>query len=274
MLVVLGRLRISLVSDVAGSSSAPSASPPPWRLSDELKIVGHILFNRSSGSTHEERLESFYSGQATGYDAFRKRMLHGREELFQWMPTVPGGVWVDLGAGTGENAEHWGPRLAEFRKGYLVDLSSSLLKVAEARIRTRGWTNMAAVHADATKFLPLEGSADVVTMSYSLTMIPDWFAALDQAYKMLKPGGTIGIVDFFVARKYPADGLVKHKWSTRTFWPMWFGNDNVFLNPDHIPYLQNRFETVQLSQRRGTLPYMPFVRAPHYLFMGRKRVES
>jgi S-adenosylmethionine-diacylgycerolhomoserine-N-methlytransferase len=248
------------VSDSAGAS--PS-KPQPWRLSDELKIVGHILFNRSSGSTHEERLESFYSGQATGYDAFRKRMLHGREELFQWMPTVPGGVWVDLG-----------PRLAEFKKGYLVDLSSSLLKVAEARIQTRGWTNIAAVHADATKFLPLEGSADVVTMSYSLTMIPDWFAALDQAYKMLKPGGTIGIVDFFVARKYPAEGLVKHRWSTRTGWPIWFGNDNVFLNPDHIPYLQNRFETVKLSQRRGTLPYMPFVRVPHYLFQGRKPLEG
>lgn len=261
------------MTDSAGGLSSGTASPsapPRWRLSDELKIVGHILFNRSSGRTHEERLESFYSGQATGYDAFRKRMLHGREELFTWMPTVPGGVWVDLGAGTGENAENWGPRLAEFQKCYLVDLSSSLLKIAEARIQTRGWTNVSAVHADATKFLPLEGSADVVTMSYSLTMIPDWFAALDQAYRMLKPGGTIGIVDFFVARKYPADGLVKHGWSTRSFWPLWFGNDNVFLNPDHIPYLQNHFETVRLSQRRGTLPYMPFVRVPHYLFLGRK----
>ena len=49
-----------------------------------------------------------------------------------------------------------------------------------------------------TTFEP-EGPADVVTFSYSLTMIPDWVRALEQAWALLKPGGTIGIVDFYVA---------------------------------------------------------------------------
>ena len=146
-------------------------------------------------------------------------MLHGRTELFTALPAPPGGVWVDLGAGTGENAEHWGDKLPQFSQAYLVDLSSSLLKVADQRIQARGWTNVKTAHADATKFLPEEGHADLVTMSYSLTMIPDWFLAVDQAVRMLKPGGLIGIVDFFVARKYPADGLTRHRWSTRTVWP-------------------------------------------------------
>ena len=43
------------------------------------------------------------------------------------------------------------------------------------------------------------------------------------------------VVDFFVARKWPAEGLKKHPWSTRTMWQSWFANDNVFLSPDHIP---------------------------------------
>ena len=205
---------------------------------------------------------------------FRKRLLHGREEMFASLPSSPGGIWVDLGAGTGENAENWGPRLNDFSKAYLVDLSSSLLKIADQRIEARGWKNVETVHADATKFVPPEGYADVVTCSYSLTMIPDWFLTMDQAYRMLKPGGTFGVVDFFVARKWPADGLKKHAWSTRTMWPTWFANDNVFLSPDHIPYLQSRFETVSLNQDRGKVPYMPFVRAPYYRFVGRKSAES
>ncbi len=239
-------------------------------LVSDLKILWHLAFKRGRGKTHEERLEDFYSGQATGYDAFRKRLLHGREELFASLSTVPGGVWVDMGAGTGENAENWGERLQDFSKVYLVDLSSSLLKVADERISARGWKNVATVHADATKFVPPEGAADIVTFSYSLTMIPDWFLALDQARRMLKPGGILGVVDFFVARKWPGDGLAKHRWSTRTFWPTWFANDNVFLNGDHIPYLQSRFETLQLQQHLGKVPYLPLMRAPYYQFVGRK----
>jgi S-adenosylmethionine-diacylgycerolhomoserine-N-methlytransferase len=252
------------------AATSPTKPQPTGGWFNDLRILWHLVVARASGNTHEERLESFYKGQASGYDAFRRRLLHGREELFQLLPATPQGVWVDLGAGTGENAEHWGPRLAEFSQAYLVDLSPSLLKVADERIRARGWSNVTTAHADATKFVPPEGHADVVTCSYSLTMIPDWFAAMDQAYRMLKPGGTFGVVDFFVARKYPADGLAKHRWSTRTFWPTWFANDNVFLNPDHIPYLQSRFETVQLQQHRGKVPYLPLIRAPYYLFVGRK----
>lgn len=252
-------------------SSASTQSPKKTgSFASDARILWHMVTSGGRGKTHEERLENFYSGQADGYDAFRKRMLHGREELFTSLSVAPGGVWVDLGAGTGENAEHWGDRLSQFSRAYLVDLSSSLLKIADQRIAARGWKNVMTAHADATKFLPLEGHADLVTMSYSLTMIPDWFLALDQAVRMLKPGGVIGVVDFFVARKYPAEGLLKHGWGTRTGWPAWFAGDNVFLNPDHIPYLQSRFETLTLEQRRGKIPYLPFVRAPYYWFIGRK----
>ena len=148
-----------------------------------------------------------------------------------------------------------------------------VLLAADERVRVddvlQQVINVRAVCADATKYTPIS-APDAITFSYSLTMIPDWFLALDQALRMLKPGGMLGVVDFFVARKWPADGLTKHAWSTRTFWPTWFANDNVFLNGDHIPYLQSRFETLTLQQHRGKVPYLPFVRAPYYLFIGKK----
>jgi len=254
-------------------SGVPSKQSKGSFLND-LKILWHMAITGGRGKTHEERLENFYSGQASGYDAFRKRLLHGREELFASLPDISNGIWVDFGAGTGENAENWGSRIQNFSAAYLVDLSSSLLKVAEQRVASRGWTNVKPVHADATKFVPPEGCADIVTFSYSLTMIPDWFLAIDHARRLLKPGGIIGVVDFFVARKWPAEGLAKQKWTTRTLWPAWFANDNVFLNGDHIPFLQSRFETVSLEQHRGTVPYLPLVRAPYYQFVGRKPADD
>jgi S-adenosylmethionine-diacylgycerolhomoserine-N-methlytransferase len=222
------------------------------------------------GETHQERLDSFYGGQAEGYDAFRKKMLHGREQMFTRLPLTAGAHWVDLGCGTGSNAEYVADKIPQLQQLTLVDLSQSLIEVAKQRVAARGWQNVSVIHADATKVeIPAE-SVDVVTFAYSLTMIPNWFDAIDHAMRILKPGGTIGVVDFYVAKKYPDDTLRKHSWFTRTFWPTWFAWDNVFPNPDHLPYLRSHFETSELSENYGKLPWLPVVRAPYYFFIGRK----
>lgn len=247
----------------------------------DLKVLYHLALKPVRGKDHAARLESFYGGQAEAYDDFRKRLLQGREELYQAVPAPAGGVWVDMGGGTAANLEFMGDRVSELGKIYVVDLSPSLLKVAEKRVEERGWSNVEAVEADATKYRPpitgsshsplAEGTVDVVTFSYSLTMIPDWFAAIDNALAMLKPGGHIGVVDFFVGRKYASEGMPKHGWTTRSFWPTWFANDNVFLSPDHVPYLHDHFDVKSFEPARAKVPYIPLMRVPYYRFIGRKR---
>ena len=239
-------------------------------IASDLKILYHLAFKPIRGGDHAERMESFYSGQADDYDAFRKRLLQGRETMYERVGTPDDGVWVDLGGGTGSNLEYLGDTISRLKRAYVVDLASSLLKVADERAKARGWNNVEAVEADATTFRPATGAADVVTCSYSLTMIPDWFAAIDNAYEMLKPGGRIGVVDFYVSRKYPAEQNAKHGWWTRTGWPTWFGMDNVYPSPDHLPYLQKRFKTVELIESRAKVPYIPLARTPYYIFVGEK----
>jgi S-adenosylmethionine-diacylgycerolhomoserine-N-methlytransferase len=242
----------------------------PLAFLSDLKILYHLALAPVRGKTHAERLESFYSGQAQDYDAFRKRLLHGREALYESLSPPEHGVWVDMGGGTGANIEMMGATVSALAKTYIVDLSPSLLSMARERIDANGWTNVEAVEADATTFEPPEGQVDVVTFSYSLTMIPDWYAALDHALSILKPGGHIGVVDFFVSRKHTAETMDQHPWRTRWFWPLWFANDNVFISPDHVPYLHERFEPVHFSQHRGKVPYLPAGRVPYYRFIGRK----
>jgi len=142
-----------------------------------------------------------------------------------------------------------------------------------ARIAGRGWTNVEAVEADALAFAPPDGPADVVTFSYSLCMIPDWFAALDQAIEILRPGGQLGATDFYVSRKHPPEGCVRHPWRTRTFWPIWFGLDNVWPSPDHLPNLLQRLDRVHLTEARVPVPWVPCVRPPYYVFVGRKPAD-
>jgi S-adenosylmethionine-diacylgycerolhomoserine-N-methlytransferase len=243
-------------------------------LFSDLKILYHLTMKPIRGGDHAARLESFYSGQAGAYDDFRRRLLRGRQELWDAVELPRDGVWVDMGGGTGANLEYFGDRISQLRRIYVVDLSRSLLNVAQQRMRDRGWENAVAVEADATRFRPTEGVADVVTFSYSLTMIPDWFAALENAWAMLRPGGQIGVVDFYVSRKYPAEGHRRHSWFTRNFWPVWFGNDNVYPCKDHVPYLHRHFDVERFEEHKAKVPYIPFVRTPYYCFLGRKPSET
>ncbi len=241
-------------------------------LRSDLKILYHLALRPIRGRDHADRMENFYRGQAAHYDQFRDRLLRGREEMFRSLPIPQGGVWVDLGGGTGANLERLDDRIRSLAKVYVVDLAPSLIEVARQRTRAQGWDNVEVVCGDATTFRPPEAQADVVTFSYSLTMIPDWFAAVDSAAAMLRPGGTIGVVDFYVSRKHPADGMTRHGWPTRAFWPLWFGIDNVFLSPDHLPMLKRQFETVMLREERARVPYVPLGRVPYYIFIGRKPI--
>ncbi|MDO4551103.1 MAG: class I SAM-dependent methyltransferase [Planctomycetia bacterium] len=238
--------------------------------SSDMKIIYHMLFTRGRGKDHAERLDNFYSGQAEGYDDFRKRLLKGRQEMMQAIPLPENGIWVDMGGGTGANLEFIAEKIPELKRVYLVDLAVSLLKIAENRFLKHEWNHVKALEGDATIFTPEEGFADVVTFSYSLTMIPDWFSAIDNALRILKPGGIIGVVDFYVSRKWTPEGFRRHGWIRRNYMPIHFGTDNVFLSPDHVPYLHKHFEPVEFQEHLAKIPYFPLMKAPYYIFVGKK----
>lgn len=238
----------------------------------DMKVLYHMVLRPVRGKDHAARMESFYGGQADAYDGFRKRLLRGREELYKSIDVPEDGVWVDMGGGTGSNLECIGDDIRKLKKAYVVDLAGSLLEVASKRMKDRGWDNAEAVEADATTWTPPEGQADVVTFSYSLTMIPDWFDAIENARRILKPGGRIGVVDFYVSRKHPDEDKRRHGWPTRSFWPVWFASDNVFPSADHAPFLHRRFEAERFDECSARVPYfpMPWWHVPYYRFVGKK----
>src|SRR5207244_3817314 len=149
-------------------------------LVSDLRTLYNLTLRRARGNSHQERLESFYSHQADGYDDFRRRLLHGREEMMQALELPVGGRLLDLGGGTGSNISVLGERRALLKRITIVDLCPSLLRAGQQRIDAEGWHNVDTALADVTSYEPEGGPVDVVTFSYSLTMIPDWFAALER----------------------------------------------------------------------------------------------
>jgi S-adenosylmethionine-diacylgycerolhomoserine-N-methlytransferase len=238
-------------------------------VASDLAVIRQLLRGEPHRGDHKERLERFYGPQADAYDRFRERLLRGRGELIAALPTQPGAHVVELGGGTGRNVEFFGDRLSTLGSLTLVDLCPALLKQARARCRRHGWGNVRCIEADATRYGP-EAPVDCVYFSYALTMIPDWFSAIDNAIAMLKPGGTLGVVDFYVSRKHPPFGCRAHGLLTRTFWPLWFGHDGVMPNPDHVPYLLARTVRETLVESHAPVPYLGGFRTPCYRYLGRK----
>lgn len=229
----------------------------------EIAADGWVLLRLLRGQPrrggHAQRLSEFYGPQAERYDAFRARLLHGREDLLRALDIRPGMHVVELGCGTGSNLECIRRAVPTESLGRveLVDLCPPLL--ALARRRAAGLTNVWVTEADATTWRPCQ-PVDRVFLAYALTMMPDWRAVLANALAMLAPGGRLGLVDFHLPSTGGrlANGL----------WRRWFAHDGVHLSAEHVPALQALCREILLEERRAPVPYLPGLRAPYYLFVG------
>lgn len=183
-------------------------------------------------------------------------------------------VWYDVGGGTGYNIEVMDKLVgieATFDHVYLVDYSLSLCAVARERVERCGWKNVTILCQDARRVQCAPGTADLITMSYSLSMIPDFYSVIDMLTTFLAPSGAIGIVDFYVqslvdvsTRNYVGGTFNRHvNWVGRLFWRAWFDADRVNLDAGRRDYVEYRFGTILSSSGRnyllGGIPYYVFV---------------
>lgn len=232
---------------------------------------------RARSSEQKQALEGFYETQAKIYDATRATLLKGREDSLKLavahLAKQKDLVWVDVGGGTGFNVEQMDKihALKNFAAIYIVDLSPSLLEVAEKRFA--GLSNIHCMLADACTFVVPHDGVDLVTFSYSLSMIPTFHSAIDHATTLLQKDGLICVVDFGVQSEVTTFGKVntvggmagRHiPWVLRTFWRTWFEADRVFLDPARRDYLEYRFGTVKsLNMYNTTLGNIPY-----YIWLG------
>ncbi|QLG74457.1 hypothetical protein HG535_0G03400 [Zygotorulaspora mrakii] len=268
-------------------------------LNDSVKCISLFCWacfikpfhSRGSHSTfnQQKNLELFYKSQANIYDKTREILLKGRLEAlklaYSHLAKVQSEnrtndklVWVDIGGGTGLNVEKMSTicSLEEtFEAIYLVDLSPSLCEVAQKRVERLNWKNVYVICADACDFQLLNhDSADFISFSYSLSMMPPYHAVIDHAYELLNENtGIVCSVDFGVqssahatSRVNSLGGLTNYHipWIQRTFWRIWFECDKVYLDPSRREYLEYRFGTVKsLNLRNKTLGNIPY-----YIWLG------
>ncbi|KAG6868937.1 hypothetical protein C0993_007711 [Termitomyces sp. T159_Od127] len=198
----------------------------PRVLRPQLRFIWHCFIRPLDATNQKDRLDKFYQGQADIYDTTRNGLLRGRNTMLSLSASHLRSlrasspqkrlVWVDIGGGTGHNIELMDKHIPikSFDAVYLIDLCEPLLQVARNRFAAKGWSNVIVLCQDACQFTLPEwtkngkdpkGSVGFVTLSYSLSMIPNYYSLLDRIEHVLAPDdGLLGVVDFYTAGKQPS----------------------------------------------------------------------
>lgn len=145
-------------------------------------------------------MDGIYRYQRFIYDATRKYFLLGRDRMLDGLEPPKGATILEVGCGTGRNLILAARRYPD-AKLYGFDISSAMLLTARRSIARAGLQDRITVaQGDATDFdaQTLFGRPhfDRVFVSYAVSMIPPWKAALPTSLRAVAPGGSLHVVDF------------------------------------------------------------------------------
>lgn len=154
-----------------------------------------------------DAMDRMYRWQRHIYDLTRKYYLLGRDRLIDELEVPTNGSVLEIGCGTGRNLIRIARKYPTARICG-IDISNEMLATARRAVARAGLENrIALAQGDATGFdaAALFGVSefDRVFLSYALSMIPPWRAALLMAMDKVRPGGSLHIVDFSDLRETP-----------------------------------------------------------------------
>lgn len=140
-------------------------------------------------------LERLFSESAEHYDPINDRMSFGSGSRYRRQVLLKAGLrrgmaLVDVGCGTGVIAGHARKIVGPRGRVVGVDPSEAMLSVARAKGRVTEF------EVGKGEDLPLEdGSFDMLTMGYALRHVDDLRKAFSEYKRVLRPGGTMMILE-------------------------------------------------------------------------------
>jgi ubiquinone/menaquinone biosynthesis C-methylase UbiE/DNA-binding transcriptional ArsR family regulator len=143
-----------------------------------------------------EAAARYFNDNAARWD--KMRSLHIDEAqvekaLLELLPAEGIHDFVDVGTGTGRILELMAPRV---ERAVGIDLSREMLSVARANIEKAGLRNVTVRHGDMYQLPWPSGSFDAATIHQVLHFAEDPAAAIAEVARVLRPGGTLIIIDF------------------------------------------------------------------------------
>lgn len=197
---------------------------------DTTTHISHAAIDTATGKqapaqVSEGRVMKVFTEIAQQYERFNHRSSFGRDHM--WLdrlidaaPVDSTTRMLDVAGGTGEVSfnmcDHKPPAYI-----LLTDFTPSMLEVAKQRLAAGDSQGvpMETMVVDAQDMPLPDAGFDVVTMAYGIRNMPRRQDALAEIYRVLKPGGTVCILEFTT----PPNPLVRFFYKGYLRWgiPAW-----------------------------------------------------
>ena len=161
----------------------------------------HFGFKSVDESQKAGRVRGVFDSVASRYDVMNDLMSVGvhriwKEAMMDWLAPRPGQRLLDVAGGTGDVSFRFLAR-AKGVHATVCDLTESMLvegrKRAEAENRAE---SLDWIVGDAMALPFADNSFDVYTISFGIRNVTRIGDALDEAYRVLKPGGRLMVLEF------------------------------------------------------------------------------
>jgi len=153
----------------------------------------------SQGENRAAYVQDMFTRIARRYDLMNRLMTAGqdrawREEVVRKVHLPSGGYLLDLGAGTGDLVLESQRQYANSHS-FAADFTVEMMRVGQARVASQTQMPINWCAADALNLPYPNDSFDAVISGFLMRNVINRSQALDEQYRVLKPGSRIVILD-------------------------------------------------------------------------------
>ena len=161
----------------------------------------HFGFETINEKEKAGRVQGVFNSVASKYDVMNDVMSLGvhriwKDMMMDWLAPRSDQKLLDVAGGTGDIAFRF-LRRSGFGHATVLDLTSSMLAEGQKRAEAEQMVNQIDWLVGDAMHLPFEDNLfDVYTISFGIRNVTRPQKALEEAYRVLKPGGRIMVLEF------------------------------------------------------------------------------
>ena len=169
---------------------------------DENVKTTHFGFTEVPEAEKAGRVQGVFNSVASKYDVMNDAMSMGihrlwKDAMMDWLAPRPGQQLLDVAGGTGDISFRFLKRAKTGAHATVLDLTEPMLVAGRKRAEAEQMAGSIDWVVGDAMALPFDaGSFDVYTISFGIRNVTRPQQALNEAFRVLRPGGRLMVLEF------------------------------------------------------------------------------